>query len=299
MRHCPTCDPALRQSLRRLRSSAGHKPTPRRSLSITASSGDALRSSPIITPLSGEVCFWASWGDGMGLGATTVAAGARCSSGRGVIAPGGRWGSTGRLSAGIRCREGYGVLLGKPEQQRAPVQPLGRALVPLARVGLVPGDEADFLQYRKRAAHPGFGQAQILPAGDRPPIDREAVEEPPGSAPEPPEPRRQGEGRQPRSSGRSGRSQVCPRQSAASGRRASSSAPSGRGSAIGAAGRAVRHRQVGPVPESVAFRLTRTAISGDDPSCSDFGLAPSGLRTLGCPGRLPGGSCFMWLLSRR
>ncbi len=76
------------------------------------------------------------------------------------------------------------------------------------------------------------------------------------------------------------------------------SALSGRGSAFGAAGRAVRHRQAEPVSESDAFRLTLTAISGDDPPCTDW-IGPLGALDPGGPGRPPGSCFFRWLLSRR
>ena len=184
--------------------------------------------------------------------------------------PSGRRSSTGRLRPRIGRREGGPVLLAEPEQDRAPVQPLLRALIPLAGVGLVAGEEADLLERHEGAAHPGLGEPQVLAAGDGTAVDREAVEEASGRAPEPREPGRQGEGRR----------RVLP---AAQGRL--EAVEDGAGEAIG-----MRHRSGSrseprqatgkalPLPET-GFRIDEAAISGDDPSCLvDSDRPPRGSR---------------------
>ncbi|MBK3398917.1 hypothetical protein [Methylobacterium ajmalii] len=70
-------------------------------------------------------------------------------------------------------------------QDRSALKATLGALVPLAGIRLVPGEEADLDQDREGAAHTGFGQPKGLVLGQGPPIDREGAQEPPGAAPEP------------------------------------------------------------------------------------------------------------------
>ncbi len=94
--------------------------------------------------------------------------------------------------------------------------------------------------------------------------------------PEPAEPRRQGEAGSrvlPAAQGRLKPVRDGARQAVDTRHR---SALSGRGSAFGAAGRAVRSQASRPRLRKRRFGLTRSAILGDDPSCSDW-IGPLGL----------------------
>ncbi|WP_167858741.1 hypothetical protein [Methylobacterium nonmethylotrophicum] len=69
-------------------------------------------------------------------------------------------------------------------QDRPALKAAFSALIPLAGIGFVAGEEADLDEDREGAPHTGFCEAKAFVLGQRAPVYRERAQEPPGAAPE-------------------------------------------------------------------------------------------------------------------